>query len=399
MKIGILREEKSDLDRRVVLTPSQCRWIIDNLDIDLVVRDSNIRCFTDKEYLDLGITLTEDLSDCDILLGIKEVPKDQLIPNKIYLYFSHTIKKQEYNRELLQRMINLNIQMVDYEMLKDKKNKRLIGFGRYAGIVGSYNAFIAYGLKSNRYVLKPAHSCSGRSELESELFKIDLSEEKIILTGEGRVANGALEILNKANIREVSKLEFINEKFQEPVFCRLSVMDYNERIDGSVFDKYDFYDNPDKYQSSFMKYAKHADIFIAGHFYAYGSPYLYNREDVRSDDFNIKVVADISCDIDGPVATTIRPSTIEDPIYGYNPEIEIEDDFLEDGVIAVMAVDNLPCELPKDASDDFGEEIINKVLPLLVNSKENEIIERATICKNGDLSPNFEYLRDFVNGD
>ena len=249
-----------------------------------------------------------------------------------------------------------------------------------------------------KYNLKAAHKCEGRKEVDLELENIKLSNEKIILTGKGRVSNGALEILTSANIKEVSKEDFISKIFTESVFCRLDTMDYNVRKDNSPSNKYDFYNNPEKYLSSFMKYAKNADIFIAGHFFGVGSPYLFTREDARSVDFNLKVVADISCDIDGPVASTIRPSTIESPIYGYNPVTESEDNFKTEGVISVMAIDNLPCELPKDASEDFGKEFIDKILPCLVGEDSDKVIERATLCKDGDLTSEFEYLRDYLEG-
>ena len=399
MKIGLLKEEKIPTDERVVFTPKQCKWITENTNVNLVVQSSDRRCFQDSDYSNLGIEVVNNLSDCDILLGVKEVAISSLISDKIYFYFSHTIKEQSYNRELLHAMVQKNSTMIDYEVLKDKNNKRLIGFGRYAGIVGAYNALLTYGLKSDKFFLKAANTCFGIKEVHQELNKIKLSTEKIILTGKGRVSNGALEIFIKANIKEVSKEEFITKTFNESVFCRLNTMDYNERIDGTISDKYDFYNNPEKYQSSFMNYIKHADIFIAGHFYGSGSPYLFTREDAKSDDFNLQVVADISCDIDGPVASTIRSSTITNPIYGYNPETELEDDFKKKGVIAVMAVDNLPCELPKDSSEYFGNEFINKILPYLIGEDPDRVIERGTICKGGYLTSGFEYLKDYLNGD
>ena len=399
MKIGVLKEEKVPADKRVPLTPKQCRVLLNTYpSLEIVVKSSSIRCFNDEMYIAEGIQVVNDLSDCDVLIGVKEVPKSLLIPNKTYFYFSHTIKEQPYNRELLLKMMELNISMVDYEVLKNQKGKRLLGFGRYAGIVGAYNGFLTHGLKSGNYNLKAAHNCKDRAEMEGEMSKIKLSNEKIIATGNGRVGNGILEIIQKANIREVSKSEFLNNTFDEAVFVHLNTMDYNVRIDGSESNKSEFYEEPELYCSSFMDYAKQADIFIAGHYYSSGSPYLFTREDAKNSDFNIKVIADVSCDIDGPVASTIRPSTIVDPIYGYNPISETEDSFLQEGNIAVMAVDNLPCELPKDASEAFGNELLEKILPSLIMYDDEQIIENATICKNGDLTPNFEYLRNYVNG-
>ena len=399
MKIGVLKEEKVPADKRVPLTPKQCRVLLNTYpNLEIAVKSSGIRCFSDEMYRNEGIAIVDDVSDCDVLIGVKEVPKSSLIANKTYFYFSHTIKEQPYNRELLLKMMELNISMVDYEVLKNQKGKRLLGFGRYAGIVGAYNGFLTYGLKSGKYNLKAAHNCEDRAEMEGEMSKIKLSNEKIIVTGNGRVGNGILEIIQKANIREVSKSEFLNNTFDEAVFVHLNTMDYNVRIDGSESNKSEFYKQPELYCSSFMDYVKQADIFIAGHYYSSGSPYLFTREDTKYSDFKIKVVADVSCDINGPVACTIKPSTIADPIYGYDKQTGQEVDFSNEDAIAVMAVDNLPCELPKDASEDFGNEILEKILPSLIMSDDEQIIENATICKNGDLTPNFEYLRNYVNG-
>lgn len=398
MKIGVLREEKIPIDNRVVLTPAQCKQLtIQYPSISLFVQSSNIRCFQDFEYEGLGIKLADDISDCDLFLGIKEVPIRSLIPNKTYLFFSHTIKKQEYNRALLQALLDKRITMIDYEVIRNRERKRLLGFGRYAGIIGAYNGLLAYGLKAKKYNLKAAHLCKDREEMELELERLKLTNEKIVLTGSGRVGKGALETLRKAKIKEVSKDEFINCIFDEAVFVQLNTEDYNVRIDGALFSKYEFYNQPEFYVSSFMVYAKHADIFIAGHYYSDGSPFLFTKKDVKKPEFNIKVIADISCDINGPIATTIRFSEIEDPIYGYNPISDQEDDFIKKGVIAVMAVANLPSELPKDASKDFGENLLEKVFPLLINEDKYGIIKDAIICRNGDLTSNFEYLHDYLN--
>ena len=399
MKIGILREEKVPADKRVPLTPKHCRKMLDTYpNLELSVQRSNIRCFSDDMYVAEGIDIVEDLSDCDVLLGVKEVPLESLIANKTYFYFSHTIKEQSYNRDLLLKMLDLNISMVDYEVLKNKEGERLLGFGRYAGVVGAYNGFLAYGLKSEKYNLKAAHNCEDRVEMENEMSKIELLNEKIIVTGNGRVGNGVMEILKKSNIREVTKSDFLNKTFNEAVFVHLNFMDYNIKIDGSFTIQQEFFNNPELFKSSFMDFAKHADIFIAGHYYSSGSPYLFTRLDAKSSDFNLQVVADISCDINGPVACTIKPSTISNPIYGYNKQSEKEVDFRTENSIAVMAVDNLPCELPKDASEDFGDEMVDKILPLLLVKDDDQIIFNATICKDGNLTPNFEYLRNYVNG-
>tara|TARA_Y100000385_G_scaffold123156_1_gene128055 strand:- start:3805 stop:5016 length:1212 start_codon:yes stop_codon:yes gene_type:complete len=398
-KIGILREGKTPPDKRVPLTPTQCQVLMNQYsNLDLVVQKSPIRCFDDSDYSVLGIPLVDDVSDCDILMGVKEVVKSELLYDKMYFYFSHTIKSQPYNRELLQKMVEKNISMVDYETLKYANGRRVLGFGRYAGVVGCYNGFLAYGERTQKYHLKPANSCEDRVELEEELKKIDLPNVKIIVSGNGRVGQGALEIIHTLGIREVSKEEFTTQSFDEAVYVHLDFYDYNVRIDCSDFSSSDFFSNPELFKSSFMDFASCADIFIAGHYYGAGSPYLFTREDAKSPDFKIRTIADISCDIDGPVASTIRPSTIESPIYGYNPHTESEDIFNKEDVITVMAVDNLPCELPKDASEDFGNELITHIFPCLLSEDSDNIIDKATICKNGDLNAPYEYLRDYLNG-
>jgi len=399
MKIGVIKEGKIPPDERVPLSPTQCKEIIENFPkVEIIVQKSDVRRFKDEEYQELGINVVDSVADCDVLMGVKEVPIEQLIPNKTYFYFSHTTKKQPYNRNLLKAMLAKNITMVDYEGLTNAKGLRLIGFGKYAGIVGCYNSFYAYGKKSGVYDLKRAYQCFDRAEMEAELHKIKLPNNyKIIITGGGRVAHGIIEILEKLAIKKVSPNDILNNTYNQPVYAQLLVDNYNKRKDGQPFKRSDFYKDPTPFESSFMLFAKVADMYISGHFWDSKSPFIFTREDAKSPDFKIKVIGDISCDIDGPVASTLRPSTIKEPLYGYCPEKESEVDFNDKNAITVMAVDNLPCELPKDASADFGREFIDKVLPHLIKDTEN-VIDRATICKNGELTTHHEFLRDYVNG-
>ena len=398
MKIGLLREEKTPKDRRVVLTPNQCKKIIELYPyIEIYVQHSNERCFANHEYIELGIPVVDNLQKCDILLGVKEVPIDQLIANKTYFFFSHTIKKQPYNRLLLKKMIELNIRMIDYEALLDQYNSRLLGFGRYAGIVGGYNALLTYGLKTNRFKIKPAYLCKGITDLEQQIPKIMLKNEKILVTGKGRVGRGVIEMMKKCSIREVNVDDFINKDFQQPVYANLDVLDYNKRIDGFESSKEYFYNFPSQFESSFHKFTSKADIFIAGHYFNEGSPYLLTLDDLKNSSFNIKVIADISCDINGPIISTIRDSKISDPIYGFCRKSFKEVEYSDSNAIAVMAVSNLPCELPKDASYDFGSSMMTKIFPLITSDFNHKILANATICEKGDLTKKFEYLRDYVN--
>ncbi len=398
-KFGVIKERKNPPDRRAVFSPTGLQNIISKFpNASFVVEPSDIRAFSDDVYEKSGFNVSDDLSDCDVLLGVKEVPISALIPNKKYFFFSHTIKKQPYNRELLKAMLDKNIEFYDHELIVNDKGFRLIGFGRYAGIVGAYNGFRAWGLKEETFTLPKAEELNDQKELELELSKITLPNIKIVLTGKGKVGNGAKEILDAMKIREVSVEDYLNKNFDEAVYVQIDVLDYSKRKDGQTLDRFDFYNNPSAYEGDFMKFAKVSDMYISGHFYGDGAPAFFTQDDAKSEDFNIKLVADISCDIDGPVASTIRSSTIADPIYGYNAKTGKEIDFKDPKAIVVMAVDNLPCELPKDATEGFGEMFLEHVIPAFFNNDNDGVLERARMTQNGKLTLRYAYLQDYVDG-
>ncbi len=399
IKFAILKELKNPPDRRVVLSPQACeKFIGDFPQAEIVVEPSDVRVFNDDEYSNLGFKVINDISDADVMLGVKEVPIESLIPNKKYFFFSHTIKKQPYNRKLLNALLEKNIEFYDHETIVNSDNFRLIGFGYYAGVVGAYNGLRAYGLKFETFDLPKAGHFKDRKALEAYLDTIELPNIKIVLTGKGRVGNGAKEILDHLKIKEVSVEDYLLQEFNEAVYTQIDVLDYNVRKDGKLLDIYDFFNNATDYDSTFMRFAKVSDLYIAGHFFGDEAPYLFTREDAKSIDFNIKVVADISCDVDGPVASTIRSSTIADPIYGYDPNTEREVDFMNKDAIAVMAVDNLPCELPDNASRGFGFMFLQHVIPAFFNNDKDGILARAKMTENGKLTPRFAYLQDYVDG-
>ena len=397
IKIGVLREEKSPPDRRVPLTPLICSEIIKKYPhAEIVVQPSKIRCYSDEEYTFFGVPLQEDLVDCDILMGVKEVPPERLIPGKTYFFFSHTIKKQKHNQKLMKALIEKKITMVDYETLTDKKNNRIIAFGRYAGLVGAYNAILGFGLKFDLFRIRPAHECRDRAEMEQELQRVKLPNIKIVLTGGGRVANGAIETLSALHIRKVTGEELLMMNFREPVYCQLNPRDYTERKSDHNFDLHEYYTHPDRYVSSFIPYTKASDIYISTHYWDPRAPKMFTHEDVRDPAFKVSVVADVTCDVDGSVPTTIRTSSIAHPFYGYNRETGMEDLPFKKDAVCVMAVDNLPCELPRNASDDFGRDLFERVLPFLFEEDKEKVIKRATICRDGKLTGNYEYLSDYA---
>ena len=399
MKFAIIKERKNPPDKRVVLTPKACQKLLKTFpQIEIKVESSDVRTFSDEDYKNIGLEVSEKIDDCDVMLGVKEVPVEALIPNKKYFFFSHTIKKQPYNRKLLQAVLDKNIELYDHEVITDKKGIRLVAFGRYAGIVGAYNAIRTFGLKTKSFELPKATTLHHQPDLIKELKKVKLPAIKIVLTGKGRVSNGAKEMLDGMGIKEVNYKDYLTKNYDEAVYTQIDVLEYNKRKDGKVIDMYDFFKHPEAYESDFFRFAKESDIYIACHFYASGAPYLFTREDAKSPDFKIKVVADISCDIDGPIASTLRASTIADPIYGYDPFGEKETDYRKKEAIAVMAVDNLPNELPKDASEGFSENFVKYVIPAFFNGDKDGILERARMTQNGKLTDRFAYLQDFVDG-
>ncbi len=397
LKLGVLREEKSPPDKRVPLTPLICADLLKKYpNLEIYIQPSAIRCYSDDEYRAFGLTLQEDLSQCDVLMGVKEVPKEKLIPNKKYFFFSHTIKKQPHNQKLMHTLIEKKIQMIDYETLTDVNGNRIIGFGRYAGIVGAYNGILGYGRKYDLFHIKPANLCRDRAEMEEELKRVKLPNIKIALTGGGRVANGAIETLSALRIRKVTPEEFLMASFREPVYCQLNPRDYVEREGDHNFDLHDFFKHPEHFNSKFLPFTKATDIYISAHFWDPRSPKMFSTDDMKAADFKISVVADITCDIDGSVPTTLRASTIANPFYGYNPDTDKEDVPFNTDTICVMAVDNLPCELPRDASDDFGKDLMERVLPSIFIEDKDKIIDRASICADGKLCKAFEYLSDYA---
>ena len=395
---AIIKERKNPPDRRVVFSPEKCQEVIQKFpDARIIVEASDVRIFPDEAYRKAGFEVMEDVSEADVMLGVKEVPLDALIPNKKYFFFSHTIKKQPYNRKLLKAILEKNIEMFDHETIINANKHRLIGFGYYAGLVGAYNGFRGLGLRDNLFVLPKVETLADLEAVKAELDKIKIPNIKIILSGTGKVMRGAKEILDHLKIREVTDAEYLSKIFDEPVYCLIDVSEYNKRKDGGEFDKEEFYEDPSDYESDFMKYAKVSDMFITGHFYGNDAPYLFTREDAKKEEFKINLIADISCDVDGPVASTLRASTIANPFYGYDPKTEGETDFDATGAITVMAVDNLPCELPKDASEGFGEMFLKNVIPAFFNDDKDGILHRAQITTNeGKLTPRFAYLQDYV---
>ncbi|MDQ3101735.1 MAG: NAD(P)-dependent oxidoreductase [Bacteroidota bacterium] len=400
-KIGIIREGKQPADRRVPLTPDQCRKALDRFpDLDLVVQRSEVRAFKDQEYEAAGIKLVDQLDDRELILGVKEVPINDLLPGKSYLFFSHTIKKQPHNQKLLRAMLDKKIRLIDHELLTNAEGERLIAFGHWAGVVGAYNAFRAWQLIRGGPQLKPAHECHDLEELEEHLHAFPLPTDlRIVLTGGGRVGKGAMGVLERAGVQRVKPTEFLESDHKAPVYTILGSADLYERIDGKPFDRDAFHSDPSGHRSKFLPFARRAQIYLACHFWDPRGPKILSAQDLRDKPLSLQVIADISCDIGGPIDSTLRASTIADPFYGYDLSSGKEREAGSEGTITVMAVDNLPAELPRDASSAFGRDLLEKILPEFLGGDKSGMIARATIAENGKLTASYAHLEEYAHGD
>jgi alanine dehydrogenase len=398
IKIGLIREGKIPADNRVALTPSQCKWIFKNTaDIKICVQSSDSRCFSDREYQMAGAEVTEDLSDCDILFGIKEVPVEQLLPGKAYLFFSHTKKKQPHNQKLLKAILDKKITLIDYECLEHDDGQRIIGFGFFAGIVGAHNGMMAYGNRTGLFKLDRVYKQRSFRELIHNYFGVKLPNVKIAVTGSGRVAHGILEIMNLMGIHEVEPDDYLVRRFSYPVYTQLKGAELYEHRQTGKYSRLNFHEHPDEYNCKFLPYAAQTDILMNGVYWDKTVPRLFEKENVKEENFIIQSIADITDDANGSVPINLGDQTIEDPVYGIDKTtLEKTAPYLPNS-IDIMAVGNLPNELPRDASRYFGEQLIKFVLEDLIKGG-SAIIEKATIAKNGKLTKHFEYLSDYAAG-
>lgn len=398
LKIGIIKEGKIPSDNRVALTPAQCKWLQTQYPgCRIAVQRSENRCFEDREYRLAGVDVVDSLEDCEVLLGIKEVPPHQILPGKKYLFFSHTCKKQPHNQKLLQTIVEKACTLIDYECLKHEDGQRIIGFGFFAGIVGSHNGMMAYGLRTGAFQLQRVYQQKDFKTLIHTYFGLKLPSIKVVVTGSGRVAHGILEIMNLMGIVEVEKEEFVAREFAYPVYVQLKGADLYRHKQCGTYNRDHFHQNPQAYSCLFEEYASQADILMNGVFWDTTVPRLFEKEAISAPSFRIVTIADITDDCNGSVPINLGDQTIENPVYGVDRTlVEKTQPYLPNS-IDVMAVGNLPNELPRDASKYFGEQLIKYVLPDLVHGS-SPIIERATIVKEGKLTESFQYLHDYALG-
>lgn len=399
MKIGIIKETKTPVDNRVALSPEQVAMLQHNfINSEFYVQTSDIRAYSDDEYRSLGVKVVDNVDNCDILFGIKEATIESLIPNKHYFFFGHIAKMQEYNRPLLQDMIQKKITFSDYEYLVDDKNQRVCAFGWWAGVVGVYYTLRGYGLRTGKYNLPKPDLKFTLEILIKTLKEIELPAIKVLVTGNGRVSHGAQYVLENIKARKLSREEFLNtNNVEELTYCTVDVDGLVKRKDGEEFSFDDFMKNPQEYESDFMKWAKTSDLFISAHFWDPEAPVYLSEDDLKNNDLRIKMIGDVTCDIMGSIKSTIRSSTHADPYYDYNPITQKEEPaFSSDSNITVMAVDTCPNALALDTSAYFGEMLIKHVFEPMLKNEKSSVIERSTILKEGKLTERFSYLKEFA---
>ena len=396
LKIGLIREGKIPADNRVALTPLQCKWIQENKNISIKVQSSETRCYSDAEYIAAGIKVEEEVSDCDILLGIKEVPVNMLISEKIYFFFSHTKKLQSYNQKLLRTIIEKKITLIDYECLEHEDGTRLIGFGFFAGVVGAHNGMMTYGNRTGKISLERVYKKKNFQQLIHTYFGLKIPPVKIAVTGSGRVAHGVIEIMNLMEIHEVEPGEYKEtSKFPYPVYVHLKGENLYRNKVTDIYTRNEFHKQPQLYKCLFTDYISDTDILLNGVYWDINTPRLFEMEDMKRKDFRIKTIADISDDKNGSVPCNLGENTIEDPVYGVDRiSGERTAPYLENSV-DMMAVGNLPNELPRDASGYFGEQLMKFILDDLV-SGGSKIIKEATIVKEGKLTEDYEYMKKYA---
>lgn len=393
--LGLIKEGKTPPDNRVALTPQQCKWLMAQGNFKIMVESSATRCFSDDEYKQAGIPVVSDVSTCDILLGIKEVPVEQLIPEKTYMFFSHTKKKQPYNQKLMQVMVAKKITLIDYECLTYEDGQRIIGFGFFAGVVGAHNGMMAYGNRTKTFHLDRVYKQKDYRTLIHTYFGLKLPPVKIVVTGSGRVTHGIIEVMNMMDVQEVEPDEFLQGSYSYPVFTQLKGSNLYLHRDKKTYVREHFHQHPEEYDCLFEPYCFKADILMNGIYWEKNMPVLFTWNTIQQPEFNLVTIADITDDAYGSVPCNLGDATIENPVYGVNKQTRQKTEpYLPNG-IDVMAVGNLPNELPRDASRYFGEQLIKYVFNNL-EDKNNTIIMKATILENGQLTPYFNYLEDYA---
>lgn len=397
MKIGILRETVHNTDARVAIIPQHAKELMQQFpNLIFKVQPSNTRVFTDSDYQNHGAIIDENLNDCDLLIGIKEVDISTIIPEKKYLFFAHVAKKQEANRTYFQELAQKKITLLDFEYFVNRKEERITSFGFWAGFSGLYHAVRAIGIRYNEFLLPNAMELASYENMLESLTQVQIPPIKILVTGDGLTSAGVTETLEKLGVKQI-KPASLKKTFNQPVYCQLVSSDYIKRIDGKPFYKREYYKSPELYESVFYQFTHYADVYLPCHFWDSKYPKYLETKHYLHPNFQLRIIADVSCDINGPIASTLRESTLEAPYYDYNPFTCLEEKpFSSPNNIVTISVSNLPASLPKDASIYFSKVFCEQVLPSLLSKEKKMLIDKATILQKGKLTSHFSYLYDFL---
>ncbi len=432
--IALRREDKNLWERRTPLTPAHIEQLLQQHDIRLLVQASTVRAYSDAEYTEAGATLTEDLNAAEVILAVKEVPVDLLQPHKTYLFFSHTIKGQPHNMPLLRQLLNLKCQLIDYERILDHQDRRLISFGEYAGQAGMIDTLRALGQRlawegmvtpfadirstyeyCDLSTAQHAMKLTGQ-RIVQEGLPLELTPLVIGIAGYGNVSRGAQEILDLLPVHQISAAELLTlaeageadrNVIYKVVFREEDTVE--PRVKGHTFELSDFFQHPERYRSRFEMYLPYLSALVNCIYWDTPYPRLLTKAaarrlyglDVRP---KLRVIGDISCDIEGAIEPTVKATSPDLPTFVWDPLADTTIDGVAGEGPVIMAVDNLPCELPTESSTAFGEALMPFIPALAACDFRIEFeqcnlpaeLKRATIVYHGELTPAYRYLEKFI---
>ncbi len=429
--IGIRREDKNQWEKRTPIVPKHANELVKDYNINVLVQPSPIRVFKDKEYENAGAKISEDLSGASVIFAVKEIPLELFLKNKTYAFFSHTIKGQDYNMPMLREMMKLDCNLIDYEKIVDIRGRRLVFFGRFAGLAGMVDTLWALGervrwqgFKTPFFKIHKTVDYDGLNDVKKHIVSIGKKIEKnglpeeltpliIGFAGYGNVSNGAQEILDLLPVREIRPAQIESVLHNPSNKCIYKVVFKEEDMVTPVsskkdFDLQDYYKHPENYTSIFENYLPFLTVLMNAIYWDERYPRLitkkYLKEKIAEEDFKLKVIGDISVDVAGAVEFTLKTTTPANPVFVYNPlNDDFEDGFTSEGIV-VMAVDNLPCELPRESSKAFSE-TLKDFIPSIAKAdyavSYDKIdlpseIKNALILHKGKLTPNYKYINKFL---
>lgn len=432
-RIGIRAEDKNRWERRAPLAPDHVRELTAEQGIEVVVAPSHRRAFSERDYRDAGATIDPDLAGCRVVLGVKEIPPVRLEAQRVYAFFSHVTKGQSYNMPMLARLLELGCTLVDYEQIVDRRGRRLIFFGRHAGYAGMLDSLWALGQRlaweGHFTPLEHVRLARHYSDLEEALHHVSRLGEHIrhvglprglrpivaAFTGSGNVTQGALEVYDRLPVQEIEPADLVHieedrDRPRNVVFKTvLSRPDRYRRRDGGPFDAAELDAHPERYESALGELLPHVTLLVHGAYWEPGQPELVSREQLRGLQGGalhpkLRVIGDITCDIGGAIAATVRATDSGDPVYLYDPATGTDAPGVAGEGFVVMAVDNLPCELPIDASQHFGDALVRFVGPLARCDWDRPFEELelpraladAVIVHRGRLAPRFAHLDRYL---